>query len=94
MPAYFLKLIPPQPTFMIDMSEDEKEIMMNHVGYWNKLLEDNIAIVFGPVLDSKGAYGVGVVNVETEEQLLKVMGDDPANGLNKFEFYPMRAVHK
>ena len=32
--------------------------------------------------------------VESEAQLNKMIKDDPANGLNSYEIYPMRAVTK
>jgi uncharacterized protein len=94
MKQFFLKLNPPRPTFMADMSEAEKEIMYAHVNYWNGLLESGIAIVFGPVFDPKGGYGAGVVSVDSEEHLEQLIANDPANGLNRYEFYPMRAVFK
>ena|SRR6187549_3915007 len=91
---FFLKLNPPRPTFMMDMSADEKAIMQQHVGYWTGLMNENIAVVFGPVLDPKGAYGAGVVSVDNEEHLKQLIAKDPANGLNKYEYYPMRAIFK
>lgn len=91
---YFLKLNPPRQTFMMDMSDDEKAIMQKHVAYWTGLLNDGIAIVFGPVMAPNGGYGAGVVSVNSEEQLKGLITNDPANGLNKYEYYPMRAVFK
>lgn len=92
--TFFLKLNPPRPTFAMDMTPDERAIMQKHVGYWTSLLDQGVAIVFGPVLDPKGGYGAGVVSVDNEEHLKKIIDNDPANGLNKYEFYPMRAVFK
>jgi uncharacterized protein YciI len=94
MQQYFLKLNPPRPTFVMDMTDDEKATMMAHVGYWNDLLQKGNAIVFGPVMDPKGGYGAGVVSVENEAHLQEIISNDPANGLNTYEFYPMRAVFK
>ena len=91
---FFLKLIPPRTTFMMDMTEEEKAIMQQHVVYWGKLLNDGIAIVYGPVMDPKGGYGAGVVAVNSDEHLSQIIADDPANGMNKYEFYPMQAVYK
>lgn len=91
---FFLKLNPPRPTFMMDMTADEKAIMLKHVSYWTGLLDENIAIVFGPVLDPKGGHGVGVVSVDDEEHLKQIIANDPASGLNQYEYYPMRAVFK
>ena len=91
---FFLKLNPPRPTFMMDMSTDEKAIMQQHVAYWMELLNQGIAIVFGPVLDPKGGYGAGVVSVDNVEHLQQIIASDPANGLNNYEYYPMKAVFK
>jgi len=91
---FFVKLVPPRTTFMMDMNDNEKAIMQKHVMYWAELLEKGIAIAYGPVLDPKGAYGVGVVSVGSDEQFQQVIANDPASGLNKFEYAPMRAVYK
>lgn len=90
----FLKLNPIQPTFMMDKTSDEKTFMQSPVGYWTTLLNENIAILFGPVLDPKGAHGTGVVTVDNEEHLKQIIANDPANGLNHFEYYPMNAIFK
>jgi hypothetical protein len=45
-------------------------------------------------MDPKGGYGIAVVGVENEEQLSQLIANDPANGLNSYEVYPMRAVTK
>ena len=91
---YFLKLNPPRPTFALDMSEEERNIMMQHAGYLTDLMNENIVIVFGPVMDPNGVYGVAVVAVDSEEQLHNIIANDPANGLNKYEMFPMRAITK
>ncbi len=87
-----MKLNPPRATFVKDMTPPERIIMQKHVEYWKSLLHEGTAIVFGPVLDPKGGYGVGVVSVENEEHLARLIANDPANGLNNYEFYPMMAV--
>lgn len=92
--TFFLKLNPPRPTFIMDMTEEEKVIMQKHVGYWTALLDEGTAIIFGPVFDPKGGYGTGVVSVDNEEHLNRIIANDPANGLNTYEFYPMKAVYK
>ena len=91
---FFVKLIPPRSTFIMDMNDSEKAIMQKHVTYWEELLGKRIAIAYGPVLDPQGAYGVGVLCVDSDEQFQQVIANDPANGLNKFEYAPMMAVYK
>lgn len=89
---YFLKLNPPRPTFSLDMSAEEREIMRQHVAYWTDQMEKGIIHVFGPVLDPKGGYGIGVIGVENESERDELIANDPANGLNQYEWYPMRAI--
>jgi uncharacterized protein YciI len=91
---FFLKLNPPRPSFAMDMNEDEKKIMQNHVEYWRNLLDKGIAIAYGPVFDPKGGYGVGIIAVDSDEHLDNLIKNDPANGLNSYEFYPMRAIYR
>ncbi len=68
MKYFFMKLNPPRPTFPHDMSPEDRGIMQRHVAYWTDKMEKGIAVVFGPVLDPKGTYGVGVIGVESDEQ--------------------------
>jgi hypothetical protein len=90
---FFLKLNPPRASFIHDMTDEERRIMQKHVEYWAALLKEGTAIVYGPVFDPNGGYGAGVVCVDSEEHLTRLIANDPANGLNKYEFFPMRAAY-
>jgi uncharacterized protein YciI len=89
---YALKLIPPRPGFGMDMTQEERDIMTAHVGYWKTLMDKGHVVVFGPVLDPQGVYGLGIVGVDDEQTLAELIAHDPANGLNHYEYYPMMAV--
>jgi uncharacterized protein YciI len=91
---FMLKLIPPRPTFAEDMTEKESDIMKQHAAYWKEKADQGIALVYGPVLDPKGAYGLGIIEVDNEDQARIFAADDPAvkSGLNKTEIHPMRAI--
>jgi len=91
---FFLKLNPPRASFMKDMLDSERAIMQQHVAYWAPYVQDGTVTVLGPVMDPKGGYGIAVVNVDNEEQLNILLSNDPANGMNSYEVYPMRAVTK
>jgi uncharacterized protein len=89
---YFVyKLIPPRPTFDIDMSQAEAAIMGRHVGYWQGLAEQGIAVVFGPVRDPAGSWGLAVVEAEAEQDVRALSADDPAvkSGMATFQVYAM-----
>jgi hypothetical protein len=89
---FFVRLDPPRPTFTQDMTAEERAVMLRHVAYWTDLMRQGIAHVFGPVLDPAGAYGVGVIGVETEAERDAIIANDPATGLNQVETVPMRAI--
>jgi len=96
-PSYFLiRLLAPRPTFMQDMNENERRVMIEHAGYWRERLAEGIAVAFGPVADPKGGWGVGIVEVEGPEAVKRLEANDPAikSGLGmRYEVLPMlRAV--
>lgn len=89
---FFLKLNPPRPSFTADMTPEEKNIMRRHIAYWQPYVLDGTVIVMGPVLDPNGGYGIAVVRVADDDELISLISKDPANGLNRYEIHPMRAV--
>jgi len=91
---YMLKLVPNRPTFAQDMTDAERAIMMDHIAYWKKYLDDGTMIVFGPVFDPAGTYGLGIIAVDSEEQAKQLMAGDPASSINTYVYHPMRAVMK
>ena len=76
---YFLnKLIPPRPTFAQDMTEVEGKVMREHVEYWQDLANRKIAIIFGPVLDPSGVYGIAIIETDYESVVENICSNDPA----------------
>lgn len=51
------------------MSDDEREIMGRHAAYWQKYIDSGRTVVFGPVLDDTGSWGLGVMEAEDEDEL-------------------------
>jgi uncharacterized protein len=91
---FVLKLIPPRPTFAEDMTNEERAIMKQHAAYWKDKADQGFAIVYGPVLDPKGVYGLGIIEVDNDDQARAFAANDPTikSGLNKVEIHPMRAI--
>jgi len=92
---FLIRLIPPRPTFAQDMTNEEKLLMQEHVAYWTQLAEKGVALLFGPVADPAGSYGIGVVAVEREEQVAVLTANDPvtaSGGHFKHEAYLMPQV--
>lgn len=80
---------------MLDMTDTEKAIMQKHIAYWAPYVQDGTVLVLGPVADPKGGYGIAIIRVDSDEQLKQLIANDPANGMNTYEFHPMaRAATK
>jgi len=78
MMGFVFRLIPPRPSFPMDMSVDERTTMMDHIGYWSNLTEQGRVLVFGPVGDPDGAYGIGIVLAENQAEAEVLRDRDPA----------------
>ena len=90
---YFaLYLLPSRPDFAQTMTEDERSIMMKHVAYWTELMNKGKVVAFGPVLDPKEVYGLGIIAVEDEQEVREFISNDPAATINRYEYFPMNAV--
>lgn len=91
---YALKLVPNRPTFAQDMTPEERAVMLQHTAYWRDLMDKGIVLVFGPVLDPAAVYGLGIIEVDNEDQVRDFIANDPATKINSYEFYQMLAVVK
>ena len=93
---FVLKSAPPRISFHQDMTEEERNIMLHHIDYWTDKQTEGIALVFGPVLNHSDPHGLAIIEVENEEQVPKLIAEDPAviAGIMKTEFYLMKAVIK
>jgi uncharacterized protein len=77
MSTFVFRLKAPRPNFALDMSEEEREIMGRHAAHWQPYIESGQMVVFGPVLDGTGSWGLGVVDSDDEDELRRHAGDDP-----------------
>jgi uncharacterized protein YciI len=78
MTTFVFRLKASRPTFALDMTDDERKIMGEHAAYWQPYLESQAMVVFGPVLDDTGSWGLGVVEAEDEDRLRAFAAHDPA----------------
>ena len=92
---FVYKLVPPRPTtFAFDMDETEAELMRKHAAYWRDQLDHGKVIVFGPVMDPAGMWGLGVLETEDEAAARALVLADPviAAAVGTFELHPIDAV--
>jgi uncharacterized protein YciI len=89
---FVLYLLPMRPDFAQTMTDQERSIMTEHVAYWTDLMNKGKILVFGPVLDPKEIYGLGIVSVDDEQEVKDLIANDPAGKINKYEYFPMKAI--
>jgi uncharacterized protein YciI len=89
---FVLHLLPSRPDFAQTMTDEERAIMGQHVAYWTGKMNEGVAYAFGPVLDPEGTYGLGIVGLDSEEELASFIAADPAGVINRYEYFPMLAI--
>lgn len=91
---YFCKLIPPWPTFALDMTDEERRLMQEHVRYMREQFDAGKVLIYGPVMASEGAFGMAVLEVTSEAEAREFVAGDPTQkaGLNRYEFNPMQVA--
>ena len=77
MTTFVMRLKAPRPDFALDMTDEEREIMGRHAAHWQPFIDSGQMVVFGPVLDDTGSWGLGVVEAEDEEELRAFAAGDP-----------------
>ena len=88
---FFYKLIPPRPTFHLDQNDHEKQIMQQHAAYWAELTNKRDSILYGPVFDPNGVFGMAVIEVDDETQAKAIADNDPVvlSAISVYELIPM-----
>ena len=63
--------------------------MAAHQEYWQQLLTDGRVVVYGPVADPEGVWGMGVLRAADRAEVLAIGEADPSvtAGVNTFEVF-------
>jgi uncharacterized protein len=77
MPTFVIRLTTPRPDFAMTMSDDEREIMGRHAAHWGPFIEDGRMVVFGPIVDGRGSWGLGVLEADHEDEVKAHAAQDP-----------------
>jgi uncharacterized protein len=87
MATFVFRLINPRPTFAQDMTDEERDVMARHAAHWKPYLDSGQMVVFGPILDDTGSWGLGVVEAADEQELRTFAAKDPVvtTGTGKIE---------
>jgi uncharacterized protein YciI len=93
MTTFVFRLKAPRPTFALDMTDDERQIMRAHAAHWQPLVDSGQMVIFGPVLDGTGSWGLGVVEADDEDELRAFAARDPVvtSGTGSMEIGTMLA---
>ncbi|MDT5237508.1 MAG: hypothetical protein QOF47_3495 [Mycobacterium sp.] len=86
---FLFRLIPPRADFAQTMTVEEQSAMAGHMDYWQQLLSDGKVVVYGPVADPEGVWGLGVLRAADRAEVLAIGERDPSvtSGINTFEVF-------
>jgi uncharacterized protein YndB with AHSA1/START domain len=90
--VFLCRLIAPRPMFALDMNDAERALMQEHFGYWTEQMNAGKVIVFGPVADPQGPWGLGLVHARDLADIQAFGAADPAIKSERgfrYEFLPM-----
>lgn len=89
--CFAYRFVSHKPDLPVSMTEHEAAVMTEHVAYWRDLLDKGTAVAFGPVLDPAGAWGIAVVEVESEDEVRAIRAGDPVirEDLGTIDVHPM-----
>jgi uncharacterized protein YciI len=78
MSTFVFRLIASRATFALDMTDEERAVMERHAAHWQSFIDSGQMVIFGPVLDTEGSWGLGVVEADDEAELRAHSSGDPA----------------
>ena len=83
---FLFRLIPPRADFAQTMTAEEQQAMARHQDYWHQLLNEGRVVVYGPVADPEGVWGMGVLRAESQQESVLLGQRDPAVALGVCTF--------
>lgn len=89
---FFCKLVGPRADFAQTMTDAELQLMQRHAGYWHQGIQQGRVTGFGLVADPRGAFGIGIVEFDSEAEARAFTDDDPTIRSGQgfaFEIAPM-----
>ncbi len=94
MKFFLCKFIPPRADFLATLSAQERDLMKRHGDYMNELLAQGVIVAHGPVIDPAGSYGVSLYQIDDEQDIAALTGNDPVvkNGVGHYEHFPMLSL--
>jgi uncharacterized protein len=80
-----------RPDFSTTMTDTERAVMSEHFVYWRGQLERGTILLFGPVLDPTGVWGLAIARADDADEVASMTAADPVvvAGLGRYETHPM-----
>jgi uncharacterized protein YciI len=89
---FLFRLIPPRADFAQTMTASERQAMARHTEYWLQMLDDGRVVVYGPVADTEGVWGLGVLRAESQQEAILLGQNDPVVALGVCTFDVMEIM--
>ncbi len=88
---YLMQLLPPRPDFASTMSDAEQATMGRHVSYWSEHVRSGVALIFSPVADPEGDWGVAIVRADSRDDVERLKQADPAvtEGVGRYNVFEL-----
>ena len=77
MPHFLCRLTPPRPSFLADMTDEERALMAAHSQYWRAYVEVGRVAAIGAVADPAGAWGVAIIEAGDRQEIEALQARDP-----------------
>lgn len=88
---YLMRLRAHRPDFAQTMTEEERAVMMAHVEYMRGPLAQGRVLIYSPVADPDGSWGMAVVRADSQQELEQLRDGDPAHhaGIGVTDWLPL-----
>jgi uncharacterized protein len=90
--SWLVLLRPARAEMAFDPTAEESRIIGEHYAYLVRLRDEGRLVVAGPSIVPGDTFGIGVLDVEDEEEARAIVCDDPAvsSGVMTPELRPLR----
>jgi uncharacterized protein YciI len=90
--SFLVILRPVRAEMAFEPTEEEREIVSDHYGYLVGLRGEGKLVVAGPSIVSGDTFGIGVLDVDDEDEARAIVAADPAviRGAMTAEIRPFR----
>jgi uncharacterized protein len=90
--SFLVLLRPTREGLPFDPTEDEARIVREHYAYLVRLRDEGKLVVAGPSIRPGDTFGIGVLDIDDEEEVEAIVAADPAvaTGTMTAEIRPLR----